>query len=161
MNITSDALPSLPGTYALILHVDKPQSILVGRLGELVAPSGWVVYVGSAFGPGGLHARVGRHLGRPVGVRSEVTGVSSLAKAKRLHWHIDYLLQAVGIHTVWYTSDPIPYEHTWANVLGRTPGVSILMPGFGSSDCQCPSHLFYFASAPQPLKVPDLVINKM
>ncbi len=39
---------------------------------------GVYVYVGSAWGPGGLRARIYRHLG--------------LVGRKRLHWHIDRLL---------------------------------------------------------------------
>ena len=51
-----------PGTYALILRASTAQTIQIGRLGDLVMQPGYYIYVGSAFGPGGLAARVGRHL---------------------------------------------------------------------------------------------------
>ena len=50
------------GTYALLLHLDSQRRIAVGRLKEFDFPAGHYVYVGSALGPGGLGARIGRHL---------------------------------------------------------------------------------------------------
>ncbi len=66
------ALPSAPGTYALLIRVDAPLVIHAGRLGTVALERGWYVYTGSAHGPGGLRARVSRHL-RP---------------DKAPHWHI-------------------------------------------------------------------------
>ena len=51
------------------------------RFGKLTLAAGQYAYVGSAHGPGGLRARVGRHL------RAE----------KPLHWHIDYLTAALPV----------------------------------------------------------------
>ena len=68
-------LPPRPGTYVLVLRVSKRLEILVGKLGKLVVQPGFYLYTGSAMGPGGLAARVGRHC------RHE----------KRLRWHVDYL----------------------------------------------------------------------
>ena len=45
----------------LVLQSMHEQSILVGRLGTLDVHPGTYVYVGSAFGPGGLRARTNRH----------------------------------------------------------------------------------------------------
>jgi len=67
-------LPSLPGTYALVLRFSKRLEIIVGKLGVLSVQAGYYVYVGSALGPGGLAARVGRHCRRE----------------KALRWHVDY-----------------------------------------------------------------------
>jgi Uri superfamily endonuclease len=39
-------------------------------------------------------------------------------------------------------------EHEWAAEIGLLPGV-VPMPGFGSSDCGCEVHLFWFAKEPQ------------
>ena len=50
-----------PGTYALLLRASKEQTIEVGALGAMPVRPGMYVYVGSAFGSGGLQARVGRH----------------------------------------------------------------------------------------------------
>ena len=75
-------------------------------------------------GPGGLAARIGRHL-RP---------------DKRLHWHIDHLT-ANGrvLDVLWRTGGS---ECELRRHINRRTGVSTPVPGFGGSDCRnCPSHL--------------------
>ena len=124
-------MEALPGTYALILRSLEASTIQVGRLGLLDVSPGWYVYVGSAFGPGGLQARVGRHQRR----------------GGALHWHIDYLRRAASVEQVWTTLDPTPREHEWAQAFARLPGITIPLAGFGSSDCRCPAHLFYLPNS--------------
>jgi len=119
------------GTYALILHSESTGTVQVGRWGRLDVVPGYYVYVGSAFGPGGVLARVARHL------RHE--------KPKR--WHIDYLSGLTQVEAVWYSHEPIRLEHRWARALGDLPGM-IGIAGLGCSDCTCRAHLF--ASAWQP-----------
>lgn len=116
-----------PGTYILILKASRSRRIRVGRLGELRVRPGFYLYVGSAFGPGGLKARVERHL------RAD----------KRLHWHIDHLRRATEIVEVWWSGDPQSREHEWAGLLSSWPELETPMPGFGASDCRCPTHLFF------------------
>ena len=123
-------MEQLPGTYALILRAQEAHEVPVGRLGRLEVQPGWYVYVGSAFGPGGLRARVGRHL--------RGTGA--------LHWHIDYLRRATIVEEVWYSLDPTPREHEWAQAFMCLPAVAVPLAGFGSSGCQCPAHLFYLVN---------------
>jgi Uri superfamily endonuclease len=125
-------LPSLPGTYALVLRVSGRPEIVVGRLGTLVAMPGFYVYVGSAFGPGGLAKRVGRH------ARAD----------KRCRWHIDYLAAVATLEEVWYTVDKAHRECQWADTLKQTRGAIVPLEGFGASDCGCPSHLFFFQRRP-------------
>jgi Uri superfamily endonuclease len=125
-------MDSRPGTYALILSALRPFSILIGRLGRLSGGCGFYVYVGSAFGPGGLLARVTRHC----------------REVKPLHWHIDYLRQAVSLVETWYTTDALSREHAWARVFLDMPGAAVPAPGFGASDCRCRAHLFYLGTAP-------------
>ena len=123
---------SLPGTYALVLNSMSEKSVAVGRLGTIRLKPGFYVYIGSAFGPGGLAARIGHHLknsGRP-------------------HWHIDYLRPALRPYEVWYSFDPIPREHQWVEIHARASNASIPLPGFGSSDCRCSSHLFFYQIPP-------------
>lgn len=120
------------GTYVLILRLEKSARIRIGKLGIFAFTPGHYAYVGSAFGPGGLGSRVGRH--RKV--------------AKPCHWHIDYLRRRCRLTAVWYLVFPVRREHDWADALIKTKGASILVPGFGSSDCDCLSHLIYFQSAP-------------
>ena len=68
-----------PGTYALLLRARSGGRIQIGRCGSLAVRPGWYVYVGSAFGPGGLRARLRHHC----------------RLAERPHWHIDYLRRAL------------------------------------------------------------------
>ena len=121
-----------PGTYALILRAQAEETISVGRLGVMAVRPGWYVYVGSAFGPGGVKGRVGHHT-RP---------------QTKPHWHIDYLRQVAPLVEIWYTHDPIRHKHTWASLFHHLPDATIPLPRFGASDCTCPSHLFYFPTAP-------------
>ena len=127
-------LPSLPGTYVLVLRSSRRLGIVVGRLGTLAAQPGFYVYVGSAFGPGGLAKRVGRH------ARAE----------KRCRWHIDYLTAVATLDEVWYTVDKARRECQWAGVLKQVRGATVPLEGFGTSDCRCRSHLFFFRKRPSP-----------
>ncbi len=99
--------------------------------------TGWYVYVGSAFGPGGLAARVGRHL--------------RLRKTAR--WHVDYLPAAAEPVGVWTSTDPVSREHAWAAIFQSLPGASIPLPGFGASDCRCPAHLFFVRRPPDTERI--------
>ncbi|NPV66715.1 MAG: GIY-YIG nuclease family protein [Anaerolineae bacterium] len=125
------ALPAVPGTYALLIHVNAPLTIRPGRLGTVALGRGWYVYTGSAHGPGGLRARVSRHLRRD----------------KTRHWHIDALTCAAPVAGVWAVAAPERLECVWAAALRALPGVQLPAAGFGASDCTCPAHL---------LQVPDL-----
>ena len=49
------------GTYALLLACHSAASLQVGRWGLLHTLPGNYIYVGSAFGPGGLESRLSRH----------------------------------------------------------------------------------------------------
>lgn len=119
-------IPKQSGTYVLWLRAEKALDLVVGKLGHMHIEAGYYAYIGSAFGPGGLAARLGRHL----------------KQEKSLRWHIDYLRQYTEPCHIWYTEGK-RMEHAWATQFERNSGVIIPMPGFGSSDCQCPSHLFY------------------
>ncbi len=121
-----------PGTYALLLRGEEPQEIAVGALGEMTVRPDVYVYVGSAFGPGGLRARVARH------VRGDGA----------LHWHVDYLRAVTTLEAVWYTHDPERRECTWAEILRSQSDASVPVDGFGASDCTCPAHLVRFEAAP-------------
>ncbi len=120
------------GTYALVLPSLVNTSIQVGKLGEFRLHPGYFVYVGSAFGPGGLRARIAHH-------RRTTT---------RPHWHIDYLRRVLPLQDVWYSFDPQRREHHWAKTMGERPEGSIPFPGFGASDCACLTHLFFFKTKP-------------
>ena len=56
---------SLPGTYALVLCNSSAAALHIGALGTVDFSRGYYVYIGSAFGPGGLKGRF-RHHAAPV-----------------------------------------------------------------------------------------------
>lgn len=120
------SIPSAHGTYALVLHMSRSRRIRIGRLGTFSFPAGHYLYVGSAFGPGGLRARIAHHMKR----------------ATHPHWHIDYLRQAADVVDVWYTAGK-RLECAWARRLSKGACVYTPVAGFGSSDCECPAHLFF------------------
>ncbi len=124
------------GTYALILNSSGQRTITVGKLGELKVHKGYYVYVGSAFGPGGVRARIKRHC----------------RIRKPHHWHIDYIRPVLELSEVWYTYDPQKREHQWADIIMGINGMQQPLEGFGASDCQCSSHLFYSIS---PIRFKD------
>lgn len=115
------------GTYALVLHCLHQKNIDIGKLGKMKLRKGYYIYIGSAFGPGGILARLNHHC----------------RTAKSPHWHIDYLVPAVKIVEVWYSTDKEPKEHQWANTVSNVQEVELPLKGFGSSDCKCDSHLFF------------------
>ena len=120
------------GTYALILEAATGFEVTVGKRGQLHGRPGWYAYVGSAFGPGGVKARVQHH-----------------AHAARCpHWHIDHLRRVLPLKAVWYTHDPLKREHEWACLLARMAGAAVPFAGFGASDCTCAAHLIYFEGFP-------------
>ena len=127
-----DGLPSLPGTYVLVLRFSRRLEIVVGKLGVLAVQPGYYVYVGSALGPGGLAARVGRHCRRE----------------KTLRWHVDYLRAVAQVEEVWYATGKNHRECRWASILQSLPVASVPLMGFGASDCGCASHLCFFKMPP-------------
>jgi Uri superfamily endonuclease len=127
-----DQLPRQPGSYLLVLVLAADAAIQVGRLGRMGFQRGWYTYAGSAFGPGGLAARLSRHF-RPV---------------RQRHWHIDYLRVRAWSMEAWIAPGPPNREHQWAWNLASGPQAGTQVRGFGCSDCRCPSHLIYFERRP-------------
>ena len=123
-----------PATYALILSCASNARIQVGRLGTMQLQCGYYVYLGSALGPGGLRARIAHHQKLPL----------------RPHWHIDYLRAHTRLHSVWLLYDGRRREHEWARGMQRVRGATIPLPEFGTSDCPCQSHLYFFNRCPRP-----------
>jgi Uri superfamily endonuclease len=120
------------GTYALILASSSDRLTEIGKLGQLLLQPGYYVYAGSAFGPGGIKARIAHH-----------TRIS-----QRTHWHIDYLRSVLLLDEVWYSYDSEKREHRWADAFSRLKGATLPIAGFGASDCSCKSHLYLLRSKP-------------
>ena len=127
-----------PGTYALILQSSAEQRLQIGKLGQLDVKPGFYVYIGSAFGPGGLTARVARHQ----------------RKAKKLRWHIDYLTTVMSVEQVWYTLDTNHRECQWSEVLRKIRGADMPLSRFGSSDCACPNTSMVLSDTAFPARIP-------
>jgi Uri superfamily endonuclease len=121
-------MQSQPGTHVLVLRSNAAARVRVGRWGILRVLPGAYLYVGSAFGPGGVAARVSRHC--------------RIDKPK--HWHIDYLRERAVLTSAWFSHASERLEHRWAAALDACDELQAIA-GFGCSDCQCASHLFYAA----------------
>jgi len=118
-----DDLPADPGAYVLIIETETPISVMIGSLAATILPPGRYAYAGSARGPGGIRARVRRHL----------------RKDKKLHWHIDQVTAVAEIIDV--QTYPGGDECRLVAELMAKPGAHHPITGFGSSDCRnCASH---------------------
>ncbi len=118
------------GSYILLIELAANKDIFVGKLGNVSFPKASYAYVGSAMN--GLRARLDRHLRRE----------------KKLYWHIDYLLKEAEVEEIVICESNDRVECSIAQVL---TGELQSVPGVGSSDCRCQSHL-YFASEKHRLK---------
>lgn len=127
-DVTSrDAASSLrdeQGTYVLCLTIEHKKRVQVGAKGDVLLHRGSYLYVGSAFGPGGVAARVRRHARTDHG----------------LHWHIDYIRKACCLQGVWVSYTDTKRECQWARALLATDSASVPEKGLGSSDCECRAH---------------------
>ncbi|WP_304242019.1 DNA/RNA nuclease SfsA, partial [Gracilinema caldarium] len=117
------------GSYLVVLELPDSVQVDVGSLGPVSFKAGWYVYSGSA--QKNLTQRIGRHLRH---VR------------KQPHWHLDYLTphagKIVGLPIASYEN----LECELAAELEKIGGTGV--PRFGSTDCICDSHLFYFSTPP-------------
>ena len=112
----------MKGGYVLLVRLPEEQTITVGGLGDVHFPQGQYAYIGSAMG--GLKARLSHHLHR----------------SRRPHWHIDYFLGKAVITGIILSESEQRIECAIAQALEKRFDS---IPGFGSSDCRCRSHLFF------------------
>jgi Uri superfamily endonuclease len=124
------------GTYLLVLHLAAPCSLRIGRLGSHDLAAGCYMYVGSAYGSGGLAARLAYHMRRT---------------KERPHWHIDYLRAHAELCAVWSAVGGGRHlEQAWCRALLDVRGLRMPIRGFGASDTRCLAHLFYAPAEPPP-----------
>ena len=115
----------MKGSYILLIALPEQQTITIGSLKAVHFPRGYYAYVGSAMG--GLKSRLSHHL----------------KGNKRPHWHIDYFLDKASLNGIILCQTEGKIECTIAQALSHQfDSIS----GFGSSDCQCKSHLFFSAN---------------
>ena len=110
------------GCYLLLIKLSEEEKMKVGKLGTFSFQPGIYCYVGS--GMNGLDQRVRRHL----------------SEDKKKYWHVDYFLEeGEVIATVKVRTEKdmeCELNRFISNLAEATPA-----KGFGSSDCNCESHL--------------------
>ncbi len=125
-NWQREALPAGRGSYVLRMELAAAADVTVGRFGSFALPAGHYYYLGSAFGSGGLRARLGRHL-QPKTVQ---------------HWHIDYLTAVMTVREVIFSGSAQRLECVWCGRMGRCSGLQRPIARFGAGDTDCAGHLF-------------------
>ncbi len=127
--VEAGALPDAAGAYALVIELASP--VAIDRPRRAVLSAGVYVYAGSARGPGGIRARVARHLRR----------------VKPERWHVDRLTASPDA-ALSVIALPGGEECGIVAALVRHAHATVPVPGFGSSDCRsCPAHLLAIADA--------------
>jgi Uri superfamily endonuclease len=118
------------GCYVLFIDVGSPLALAVGSLGRVHIPAGRYAYVGSSRS--GALSRVQRH--------RRLTE----QKSGRIHWHIDYLLTHPRVQWAGETVMADGVECEISGKISTAAGVTVPVPGFGSSDCHagCEAHLY-------------------
>ena len=116
-------LPDEKGAYLLVVHLHDAITLAPGRLSGKNLGAGWYVYAGSAYGPGGIRARVSRHF----------------KTQKSLRWHVDYLTHGNNVYAL---ALPKQRECDLVSWLLDTKLFATAIRNFGNSDCRtCESHL--------------------
>lgn len=119
------------GIYCLIIKVRRARNIKIGRLGTFHFSTGFYVYLGSA--QNSMKHRIKRHL----------------QKEKKLRWHIDYLLQYAEVTDIYQYAGIKAAECILSHKIGSLKNAVTPVKGFGSSDCSCVSHLYFFRRNPK------------
>ncbi len=110
------------GSYIVILYLKEDIRLSFGNFDDVMFRKGYYLYSGSAMN--NLTKRIERHR----------------RKRKKMFWHIDYLRQKAEFCTALPIRAATSIECSIANTLKGIADWSI--PGFGSSDCSCETHLF-------------------
>jgi Uri superfamily endonuclease len=123
----------MKGAYILVINVQKIVETIIGALGKIRFNKGYYLYIGSAMANSGattLVNRVKRHL--------------SSSEYKKVHWHIDYLLNYKD-STICFVYLIPSLQNLECFIAKELLNVSDgYINNFGSSDCKCKSHLPYF-----------------
>lgn len=116
--------PDAAGAYVLVVSLPAPLAVRLGGAAPARLPAGRYLYCGSAYGPGGLRARLTRHF------RTD----------KTIRWHIDQLTTEAVVLGAWALAG-----RDECDCVRRLDFLSAPIDGFGASDClQCRSHLLHW-----------------
>ena len=114
-------IPRQPGAYVLAIELSRPITLALAIRPSATLAAGCYLYCGSAKGPGGLQARIARHMRR----------------GKPIRWHIDNLTEVGCVLGAWTIVEG--HECQLVAALSHLP---MPIEGFGSSDCLgCKTHL--------------------
>lgn len=123
-----------PGTYVFLRSsLGYPVPVMIGLRGckgPMVVKRGYYAYIGSAFG--GIPGRVSHHMNPNGGVK----------------WNSDYLKPYTQPEGLWFTYDRERRECPWARIVANLPGAEQPCEKFGSNDCDCYTHLYFFPTRP-------------
>lgn len=120
------------GTYILFFSNNSEIEVVVGSLNKITFQKGIYLYIGSAFGPGGLTKRIQRH-NNP---------------SKMIFWHIDYLstnrnfklISVIEIFSL--IKNECSIVNFLLNDIFLEDKISSIS-NFGSSDCHYKFHLLF------------------
>jgi len=119
-----EGISRVSGAYILQIPVLRTITAEIKSLENPEILAGTYLYCGSANGPGGIRARVIRHLKRD----------------KKAHWHVDRLTIPCGVEA--FSVFEAGSECDLVIRLQKLDFVSVPYVKFGSSDCPtCPAHL--------------------
>jgi histidyl-tRNA synthetase len=122
----ADEPPSLPGAYVMAIELADTVVVMLSGRSSIALPAGRYLYCGSAKGPGGLKARLSRHVRR----------------GKSVRWHVDQLTERGLVIGSWIFPGGDECE-----VVQMCSYLPMPIAGFGSSDCAtCRSHLLQWSN---------------
>ena len=125
-------IPALPGAYLLLIELTIATDVKLSNKLRASPFPGRYLYAGSAYGPGGLKARIARHMRR--------------GKVQR--WHVDQLTKN-GVRGEW-----IFLGCNECDLVDMNLALPVPIVGFGSTDCKrCRSHLLGPIDAIPPMYV--------
>ncbi len=153
------------GSYLLLIHLSRTIALAFGRFQKskrFTLPTGDYLYIGSALGRTSsgspLAHRLMRHACRSAqqpnhAIRAKMIELFSTSgliekkkikpSAKKIRWHIDYLLDqpdAELVHVVVIQS-PLRIEKKLADLIAAMDETSIIAPRLGAQDTKKSTHL--------------------
>ncbi len=129
VEICDDALKSR-GAYIVFFSMKENKNIAVGKLGDVFFEAGNYLYMGSAYGKGGLKSRLKRHC--------QINAIK--------HWHFDYIRPFATLDKIEAYINGNECELVDKYI--RNDKAQSYYKGLGSSDCtKCKSHLLSLKSA--------------
>jgi len=147
------------GSYILFIRISNPFQLAFGKFQQsrlFTIPESDYLYIGSALGGdksgNPLARRLIRHASRsddkpPHEIRASLINFfskdASEPSIKKLHWHIDYLLDRpeAEINHIMMIRSPLKMEHKLSELLESRIETSMLAPRLGALDTSNSTHI--------------------